>query len=118
MPQVVVFDTNILLSALLSLRGNPFRCLALAKAAVVQSVTCQEILDEFVTTPTSTLVGFSVHPPAHRPVSPKAVPRPVTSGVTWNNARLGYCNRRCASPMTMNFLPGSGFSAGTPKAQL
>jgi putative PIN family toxin of toxin-antitoxin system len=42
-----VFDTNILLSALLSLRGNPFRCLALAKAGTVQSVTCQEILDEF-----------------------------------------------------------------------
>jgi len=42
-----VFDTNILLSALLSLRGSPFRCLALAKLGVVQSVTCQEILDEF-----------------------------------------------------------------------
>jgi putative PIN family toxin of toxin-antitoxin system len=42
-----VFDTNILLSALLSLRGNPFRCLALAKVGAVQSVTCQEILDEF-----------------------------------------------------------------------
>ena len=47
MRRVAVFDTNILLSALLSLRGNPFRCLALAKAGTVQSVTCQEILDEF-----------------------------------------------------------------------
>lgn len=47
MHQVVVFDTNILLSALLSLRGPPFRCLALARARVVQSVTCQEILEEF-----------------------------------------------------------------------
>lgn len=47
MPWVVVFDTNILLSALFSLRGNPFRCLALAKLGAVQSVTCQEILDEF-----------------------------------------------------------------------
>ena len=44
---VVVFDTNILISALLSLHGPPFRCLALAKENVVQSVTCQEILDEF-----------------------------------------------------------------------
>lgn len=44
---VAVFDTNILLSALLSVRGNPFRCLALAKIGTVQSVTCQEILDEF-----------------------------------------------------------------------
>ena len=43
----MVFDTNVLLSALLSLRGNPFRCLALAKVGIVQSVTCQEILDEF-----------------------------------------------------------------------
>jgi predicted nucleic acid-binding protein len=33
MPPVVVFDTNILISALLSLRGNPFRCLALAVIA-------------------------------------------------------------------------------------
>lgn len=43
----VVFDTNILISALLSLRGAPFRCLALARTGVVQSVTCGEILDEF-----------------------------------------------------------------------
>lgn len=44
---IVVFDTNILLSALLSTNGNPFRCLALAKVGQVESVTCQEILDEF-----------------------------------------------------------------------
>jgi uncharacterized protein len=44
---IVVFDTNILLSALLSTNGNPFRCLALAKIGQVESVTCQEILDEF-----------------------------------------------------------------------
>jgi putative PIN family toxin of toxin-antitoxin system len=43
----VVFDTNILLSALLSLQGAPFRCLALARLATVESVTCAEILDEF-----------------------------------------------------------------------
>ena len=47
MHPIVVFDTNILLSALLSLNGNPFRCLALARIGGVQSVTCQEILDEF-----------------------------------------------------------------------
>jgi putative PIN family toxin of toxin-antitoxin system len=44
---IVVFDTNILISALLSTKGNPFRCLALAKTGRVQSVTCQEILAEF-----------------------------------------------------------------------
>ena len=47
MHQVVVFDTNILISALLSLRGNPFRSVALAKMGAVQSVTCQELLHEF-----------------------------------------------------------------------
>lgn len=47
MHYIVVFDTNILLSALLSTNGNPFRCLTLAKIGQVESVTCQEILDEF-----------------------------------------------------------------------
>lgn len=47
MQYVVVFDTNILLSALLSTNSNPFRCLALARIGQVESVTCQEILDEF-----------------------------------------------------------------------
>ncbi|MEG4320723.1 MULTISPECIES: putative toxin-antitoxin system toxin component, PIN family [unclassified Microcoleus] len=47
MQYIVVFDTNIFLSALLSLNGNPFRCLALAKIGQIESVTCQEILDEF-----------------------------------------------------------------------
>jgi len=47
MQYVAVFDTNILLSALLSANSNPFRCLALAKIGEVESVTCQEILDEF-----------------------------------------------------------------------
>ena len=36
-----------MISALLSLRGSPFRCLSLAKEGIVQSVTCQEILHEF-----------------------------------------------------------------------
>lgn len=47
MSYVVVFDTNILISALLSTNGTPFRCLALAKIGQIESVTCQEILDEF-----------------------------------------------------------------------
>jgi len=42
-----VFDTNILISASLSLTGTPFHCLALARAGEIESVTCQEILDEF-----------------------------------------------------------------------
>ena len=47
MRYIVVFDMNILLSALFSNTGNPFRCLALAKIGQVESVTCQAILDEF-----------------------------------------------------------------------
>lgn len=47
MRYIVVFDTNILLSALFSITGSPFRCLALAKVGRVESVTCQAILDEF-----------------------------------------------------------------------
>jgi uncharacterized protein len=43
----VVFDTNILISALLSLQEAPFRCVAMARAGLVQSVTCTQILDEF-----------------------------------------------------------------------
>ena len=42
-----VFDTNILISALLSVTGPPFRCLALAREGFVESVTCVPILDEF-----------------------------------------------------------------------
>jgi putative PIN family toxin of toxin-antitoxin system len=47
MGYVVVFDTNILISALLSAGNNPFRCLALAKIDQIESVSCQEILNEF-----------------------------------------------------------------------
>ena len=47
MQHVAVFDTNILLSSLLSPQGKPFRCLALVKAGVVRSVTCEGVLDEF-----------------------------------------------------------------------
>ncbi len=47
MRPVVVFDTNILLSALLSSTGAPFRCVAMAKLGIVESITCEAILDEF-----------------------------------------------------------------------
>ena len=47
MLSIVVLDTNILISATLSQRSNPYRCLQLAKDGLIQSVTCREILDEF-----------------------------------------------------------------------
>jgi putative PIN family toxin of toxin-antitoxin system len=47
MPYITVFDTNILLSALFSTTSSPFRCLASARIGQVESITCQEILDEF-----------------------------------------------------------------------
>ncbi len=47
MSLVVVFDTNILLSALLSPQGNPAQCLRLANQGRINSITCQEIIDEF-----------------------------------------------------------------------
>ena len=47
MRYAAVFDTNILIAALLSTNGNPFRYLALARIGQIESVTCQEILNEF-----------------------------------------------------------------------
>jgi uncharacterized protein len=47
MQHIIVFDTNILISAVLSTSGAPFKCLALAKIGQIESVTCQTILDEF-----------------------------------------------------------------------
>lgn len=47
MAVVVVFDTNVLISALLIVNGNPFRCLALDKMGVIESVTCESVLQEF-----------------------------------------------------------------------
>ena len=44
---IVVFDTNILLSALLSPAGKPMQCMALVREGRIESVTCIEILDEF-----------------------------------------------------------------------
>lgn len=43
----VVFDTNILISALLSPRGAPFHCLALARLGRVHSISCSQIMQEF-----------------------------------------------------------------------
>ena len=46
MPSIVAtFDTNILLSGV-GWRGNPYRCLELARAGIVEGVTCKELLDE------------------------------------------------------------------------
>jgi len=45
MPYIVVFDTNILFSGF-GWRGNPFRCLQVARESKVLSLTCREILEE------------------------------------------------------------------------
>jgi putative PIN family toxin of toxin-antitoxin system len=42
---IVVFDTNILFSGV-GWKGKPFRCLELARAGMVDGVTCREVLDE------------------------------------------------------------------------
>src|SRR6266540_3344363 len=41
----VVFDTNILFSAV-GWRGTPYRCVELARAGSIDSFTCDDILDE------------------------------------------------------------------------
>lgn len=45
MPPVVVFDTNILFSAI-GWRGRPYECLEHARSGRVAGMTCQELLDE------------------------------------------------------------------------
>lgn len=45
MRRVVVFDANILLSGI-GWRGNPYRCLELARLGILEGVTCPELLDE------------------------------------------------------------------------
>lgn len=45
MSLAVVFDTNILFSAV-GWSGNPYRCLELARTGVVKGITCRELLDE------------------------------------------------------------------------
>ncbi len=42
---VVVFDTNTLFSAV-GWRGNPYRCVELARLGTITGVTCYELLDE------------------------------------------------------------------------
>jgi putative PIN family toxin of toxin-antitoxin system len=42
---VAVFDTNVLLSGA-AWKGKPFQCLELARAGVVDGLTCGELLDE------------------------------------------------------------------------
>jgi putative PIN family toxin of toxin-antitoxin system len=48
MGPAVVFDTNILISATFSTQGNPFRCIALAREGAASSITCNEILAEYM----------------------------------------------------------------------
>ena len=45
MRPIAVFDTNVLFSAV-AWKGKPFRCVELARARVVDGVTCRELLDE------------------------------------------------------------------------
>ncbi len=45
MPPVVVFDTNILFSAI-GWRGRPHECLEYARSGLITGITCQELLDE------------------------------------------------------------------------
>ena len=45
MRKIAVFDTNILFSAV-GWKGKPFLCLELARASMVDGVTCPELLDE------------------------------------------------------------------------
>lgn len=47
MPLRVVFDTNVLFSAI-GWSGKPRECLQLARVGIVQGITCQPILDEIL----------------------------------------------------------------------
>ncbi len=38
-----VFDTNILISAVISHNGSPFKCLAIARRGLVESITCGDM---------------------------------------------------------------------------
>jgi uncharacterized protein len=42
---IAVFDTNVLFSGV-GWKGKPFQCLQLARAGIVDGVTCGELLDE------------------------------------------------------------------------
>jgi len=41
----VVFDTNILFSAI-GWQGKPYKCVELARSGAIEGVTCRELLDE------------------------------------------------------------------------
>lgn len=45
MRPIAVFDSNILLSGI-GWKGKPYQCLELARAGIVEGVTCRELLDE------------------------------------------------------------------------
>ena len=60
MPHVVVFDTNILLSAI-GWKGTPFECLELARQGAVEGLTCWEILDELADKLKSKLAFDDLH---------------------------------------------------------
>jgi putative PIN family toxin of toxin-antitoxin system len=47
MPATVVFDTNILFSAV-GWRGNPFRSVELARAGQIRAVACSVIMEELI----------------------------------------------------------------------
>ena len=47
MAPIVGFDTNIVIPALLFPGRSPLLCVSMARNERIQSVTCQEILDEF-----------------------------------------------------------------------
>ncbi len=49
MRPIAVFDTNVLVSAV-AWKGKPFHCVQLARAGVVDGVTCRELLDELAET--------------------------------------------------------------------
>lgn len=54
---IVVFDTNVLFSGL-GWRGTPYRCLELARAGLVEGLTCREVLEELAEK-LETKLGFS-----------------------------------------------------------
>lgn len=47
MPVTVVFDTNILFSAV-GWRGNPFRSVELARSGQISAIACSAVMDDLV----------------------------------------------------------------------
>ena len=58
MPERVVFDTNVIISGLIW-RGEPYRCLLMARAGLCQALYCDEGLAE-LTEKLRSKFGFSV----------------------------------------------------------